>query len=129
VIAFAPSIWVVFGALAVMGLVIGYTNIVALSWLQGRVEPAMIGRVMAITMLMGFGTTPLSYAVAGWLLDVNATAMFTGAAAIVLATTMLALLSGFAARFDAPAPGRDAGAGADGGMVIAIDPEARSDAA
>ncbi|HEY3336350.1 MAG TPA: MFS transporter, partial [Candidatus Limnocylindrales bacterium] len=80
VVGFAPSIWVVFCALAVMGLLIGYTNIVALSWLQRRVDPAMVGRVMAITMLMGFGITPLSFAIAGWLLDVNATAMFAGAA-------------------------------------------------
>ena len=34
VVALAPSIWVVFGALGVMGGLIGYTNIVALSWHQ-----------------------------------------------------------------------------------------------
>ena len=38
----------------------------------------MIGRVMAIVMLMGFGITPLSYALSGALIDVNATALFAG---------------------------------------------------
>ena len=87
-----------------MGLLIGYVNIVALSWLQRRVDPAMIGRVMAITMLMGFGITPLSFAIAGWLLDVNATAMFAGAAAIIIATATFAAVSNFPAWFDDQAP-------------------------
>jgi MFS family permease len=101
-VAFAPSIWIVFGALAVMGLSIGYTNIVALSWLQRRVDPGMVGRVMAIVMLMGFGITPLSYALAGWLLDINATAMFAGAAVIIILTTTFAAASSFPALFDEP---------------------------
>ena len=103
-VALAPSIWVVFAALAVMGLSIGYTNIVALSWLQRRVDPAMVGRVMAIVMLMGFGITPLSYALAGWLLDVNATAMFAGAAVIIIATTLFAAASRFPVLFDESQP-------------------------
>ena len=104
VVALAPSIWVVFGALGVMGGLIGYTNIVALSWLQRRVDPAMIGRVMAIVMLMGFGITPLSYALAGWLLDVNASAMFAGAAVIIILTTAFAAASNFPVIFDATEP-------------------------
>jgi MFS family permease len=103
-VALAPSIWVVFGALGVMGALIGYTNIVALSWLQRRVDPAMVGRVMAIVMLMGFGITPLSYAIAGWLLDVNATAMFAGAAVIIILTTAFAAASNFPVMFDATEP-------------------------
>jgi MFS family permease len=103
-VAFAPSIWVVFAALGLMGALIGYTNIIALSWLQRRVHPAMVGRVMAIVMLMGFGITPLSYALAGWLLDVNATAMFAGAAVIIILTTTFAAASNFPAVFDGQQP-------------------------
>lgn len=108
VVAFAPSIWVVFAALGVMGLSIGYTNIVALSWLQRRVDPGMVGHVMAIVMLMGFGITPLSYALAGWLLDVNATAMFAGAAVIIILTTTFAAVSRFPLLFDGPEPASQA---------------------
>jgi MFS family permease len=111
VVAVAPAIGLVFVALAVMGLAIGYTNIVAVSWLQTRVDPDKIGRVMAIVMLMGFGMTPLSFAVSGWLLDVNPTALFGGAALIVLLTTGFAAASRFAQRFDAAHPHESPAAG------------------
>ncbi|HEY3335387.1 MAG TPA: hypothetical protein VGK16_09165, partial [Candidatus Limnocylindrales bacterium] len=75
---------------------------------QRRVDPAMVGRVMAITMLMGFGITPLSFAIAGWLLDVNATAMFAGAAAIIMVTATFAAVSRFPALFDESSPTPDA---------------------
>jgi MFS family permease len=104
----APWIGLVAVALAVMGLAIGYVNIVALSWLQSRIEPAMIGRVMALAMLMGFGITPLSLALAGWLLDVDATMLFTGAATIIVVVATLAWRSGFAAVFDSPSPAASA---------------------
>ena len=90
--------------LAVMGVAIGYTNIIAISWLQARVDPGMIGRVMALVMLMSFGITPLSIGLAGALVDVNATAMFVGSGALVLLTTVGALAVRFPQLFDAPAP-------------------------
>ena len=90
--------------LAVMGVAIGYTNIIAVSWLQARVDPGMVGRVMALVMLMSFGITPLSIGVAGALVDVNATAMFVGSGALVLLTTVGALAARFPQLFDAPAP-------------------------
>ena len=62
-----------------MGVAIGYANIVAISWIQARVDHAMIGRVMSLVMLMGVGITPLSLAVSGGLIDLNATALFVGA--------------------------------------------------
>jgi MFS family permease len=90
--------------LAVMGVAIGYTNIIAMSWLQARVDPAMVGRVMGLVMLMSFGITPLSIGVAGALVDVNATAMFVGSGVLVLLTTVGALAVRFPELFDAPAP-------------------------
>lgn len=92
---------VVVAALAVMGLAIGYTNVIAISWLQARVEPAMAGRVMSVVMLMGFGITPLSLGIAGALIDLDATAMFTGAGILVLGAAALAVVLGASALFDA----------------------------
>jgi MFS family permease len=89
-------------ALAVMGVAIGYVNVVAISWLQARVEPAMAGRVMSVVMLMGFGITPLSLGLAGALIDLDATAMFTGAGMIVLGATGLAVALGASRLFDGP---------------------------
>jgi MFS family permease len=98
------ALWmpVVVTAMAVMGLAIGYVNVVAISWLQARVEPAMAGRVMSVVMLMGFGITPLSLGLAGALIDLDATAMFTGAGIIVLASAVLAVALGASRLFDGP---------------------------
>lgn len=88
-------------ALFVMGLAIGYTNVVAISWLQARVDPALIGRVMSLVMLMGFGITPLSLGLAGALIDANAVVMFVGAGLAVIGAAVLGMLIGFPAMLDA----------------------------
>lgn len=89
-------------ALAVLGLSIGYTNIVAVSWLQARVAPDMVGRVMSLAMLMGFGITPLSLGIAGWLLDTDANVLFIGSGLLVVLTAAAAAVIRFPAQFDAP---------------------------
>lgn len=91
-------------ALAVMGVCIGYTNIIAVSWLQARVPADMVGRVMSLAMLMGFGITPLSLGLAGALIDLDATALFLASGAIVVLVAGAAVLARFPAAFDAPAP-------------------------
>lgn len=102
VVGLAPSILVAFAAFAVAGLCVGYTNIVAVSWLQARVERAILGRVTGLVMLMGFGISPLSMALAGVLIDVSATALFLGAGALMVVTTLCALALGMVELFDAP---------------------------
>ena len=102
VVGLAPWMPVVVLAMAVMGLAIGYVNVVAISWLQARVAPAMAGRVMSVVMLMGFGITPLSLGLAGALIDLDATAMFTGAGILVLGAAALAVALGASRLFDGP---------------------------
>ncbi|HET7828847.1 MAG TPA: MFS transporter [Candidatus Limnocylindrales bacterium] len=89
-------------ALAVLGVAIGYANIVAISWIQRRVDHAMTGRVMSLVMLMGFGITPLSLALSGLLVDLDATVLFVGAGLLVLATALVAAGAGFVRLFDEP---------------------------
>jgi hypothetical protein len=89
--------------LAVMGLSIGYVNIIAVSWLQARVDPALVGRVMSLVMLMSFGITPLSIGLAGALIDANATALFVGSGLLVLVTVVFAALVHLPALLDGPA--------------------------
>lgn len=101
----APSVLLAAVAFAVGGLCVGYTNIVAISWLQARVELAMLGRVMSLVMLMGFGVSPLSMAVAGAAMDVNATAVFLAAGGLMIATVVASLAVGMVEAFDAPHPG------------------------
>lgn len=101
-------------ALAVMGVCIGYVNILAVSWLQVRVPTDMVGRVMALAMLMGFGITPLSLGLAGWLIDLDATALFLGSGAIVVLVGIAAVLVRYPAAFDAPPPAIPTGQAATG---------------
>jgi hypothetical protein len=75
-----------------MGLGGGFLNVRTIAWLQARVEPSMVGRVMSLVMLGSVGLAPLSYAVAGVLVDVHATLMFIVAGVIVI----VAALAGFA---------------------------------
>ena len=96
-------------AVAVMGVAIGYVNIVAISWMQARVDPALLGRVMSLVMLMSAGITPLSIGLAGALIDLDATALFVGAGALVVATALFAVAIRFPEMLDGPAstaPGR-----------------------
>lgn len=89
-------------ALAVMGVAIGYVNIVAVSWLQARVDGALVGRVMSLVMLMSFGITPLSIGIAGALIDVNATALFVGSGGLILALAVFAAAVGLPALLNTP---------------------------
>ncbi len=89
-------------ALAVMGVAIGYVNIVAVSWLQARVDGALVGRVMSLVMLMSFGITPLSIGIAGALIDVNATALFVGSGGLILALAVFAAAVGLPAMLNTP---------------------------
>ena len=104
VVAVAPVLALAMAALAVMGLMVGFVNIVAISWLQARIAQDMLGRVMSLAMLMGFGITPLSLGVAGALLDVNATLLFVGAGLLVVGVAVAAALSRYPSKFDAPSP-------------------------
>jgi MFS family permease len=98
-----PSFAGVWLSLAAIGVAIGYANIVAISWIQRRVDHAMTGRVMSLVMLMGFGITPLSLALSGLLVDLDATLLFVGAGLLVLATALVAAGAGFVRLFDEPA--------------------------
>lgn len=108
-----PSLPLVAASLAIMGAAIGYTNVVAISWLQARVDGAMIGRVMSLVMLMSFGITPLSLGLSGALIDVDATALFVGSAGLVVLTGLAAFAVRLPALFDA-APAVAAPTGIEG---------------
>ena len=91
-----------------MGMGTGFVNIRLMAWLQSRVDPTLLGRVMSLVMLAGVGLAPISYAVAGALVDVSATALFVGSAAMILVTAAAGLATRAADRIDEPA---DAAAG------------------
>jgi MFS family permease len=86
--------------LALMGLTVGWVNVAAMSWIQARVDPDKLGRVMSLLMLGSFGLAPLSLGLAGAIVDANATLMFAAAGGVLLAAVAAGLLSGAQRRLD-----------------------------
>lgn len=87
----APSVVVAAALIGGMGFGSGLINVAAPSWLQARTDPAYLGRVMSLVSFASLGLAPVSFAVAGALVDVHATVMFAVAGLLVLAAAGYAL--------------------------------------
>ena len=84
-VGLAPNVGVALALLGVMGVLVGMTNVLYISWLQRRVAADLRGRVMSLVMLASVGLAPVSLAAAGALIDLGAaTLMFGVAGSIVL---------------------------------------------
>jgi MFS family permease len=73
--------------LFVMAVAAAATNIHVASWIQGRVDPAVRGRVVSVLMLCAFGLLPISLAGAGFLVAWSLTGMFLVAGGAMLLVT------------------------------------------
>jgi len=76
--------------LAVMGIANGIWSVVGIAWVQRVVASDMRGRAMSVVMLASAGVMPFSYALAGWLADINLTLMFNAAGVIIVAMSLYA---------------------------------------
>ncbi|MFI5261518.1 MAG: MFS transporter [Candidatus Limnocylindrales bacterium] len=99
-VGLAPALWMALLIVVPMGFGAGLINVLAISWMQARVEVAMLGRVMSLTMLAGVGLAPVSLAIAGLLVDIAVVPLFVGAGAVVLVTAVLGVTTGAARRLD-----------------------------
>ena len=88
-LGFVPNVLFAAGTAAVMGVGSGYLGVVLVAWLQERVEPAVRGRVMALVVFAVVALDPVSYALAGALLEVGTTATFAAPGALMLLVTTL----------------------------------------
>jgi hypothetical protein len=79
-------------ALAV-GASASYLGVINVSWLQERAEPELTGRVMSLTVFATMALDPVSFALAGVLVEVNLEATFVGAGALLLMTALLGATS------------------------------------
>jgi MFS family permease len=86
-LGFIGSLGLVAGVLAIMGAAAATTNIHLASWIQGRVDPAVRGRVLSVLMLCAIGLMPLSLAGAGLLAAWSLTGMFVLAGGAMLLVT------------------------------------------
>ena len=67
---------------------------------QARSDPALLGRVMGLVMLGAFGLQPVSFAIAGVLVDAYATPMYLLAGGLILAAVAAAFIGGASAALD-----------------------------
>lgn len=80
--------------LAAVGLLNGFANVLYLALIQGRVAPALLGRVMSLVALAGFGLVPLSQLACGAVAQlIGPRPLFLGAGALLLAGALAGLLS------------------------------------
>ena len=77
-------LWPICGALVLMGISSGLANINIISWVQQRVETAILGRVMSVLMFLSLGLIPVSMAVSGVLAQWNLKWMYLLAASAML---------------------------------------------
>jgi MFS family permease len=85
-----PKFVVIAGLLAVMGLGAGFVNIQFTTWIQLRVERAMLGRVMSVLMFAAIGLIPVSYAISGVVAQWSLPWLFAGGGAILVITSAAA---------------------------------------
>lgn len=88
-LALPAPLWLLCLDAGLLGAVAGFVNVSVLSWLQGRVPGDMLGRVMSVLGLASAGITPLSLAVAGVSAKFGVGALFLGAGALLLLTTIV----------------------------------------
>jgi MFS family permease len=79
-------VWSIAGVLLVMGATAGMVNVHIGAWAMQRIDSAVRGRVASVLMLASFGITPISLAVAGFLVAWNLKFMFLLAGGVMLLT-------------------------------------------
>jgi MFS family permease len=90
VVGFAQNIIVVAAMLALMGVGVGAINVVFGAWMQGRVPPDRLGRVMSVMLFVSLGLTPFSFALAGIGAAVSLTGLFVVSGLTLVAASIVA---------------------------------------
>ncbi len=79
--------------LAVVGCFAGIAQVALMSWIQGRVPQAMMGRTMSVLFFTFLGVGPLSGVIAGFLLKYISLAQLFGGAGLCLSVIALLCLT------------------------------------
>jgi MFS family permease len=92
-IAFVPNLVVAIALATAIGATSSFLGVITISWLQERTEQRLIGRVMSFAMFSAVALDPISFALAGVLVELDLTAVFLAAGALLLLTAVLGALS------------------------------------
>lgn len=76
-----------------IGIAQGYVVILFMTWLQSRTPQTMLGRMMSLLMFAAVGTSPLSLAGAGVIVDHSLTALFVGSGCLTTFVILIAALN------------------------------------
>jgi len=93
IIGLAPSTLIAALASFVMGAANGYNNIMLITWLQKRIESTLTGRIMSLVMFAAVGLNPISTALAGAFIGINATVLLVIAGSLMTILTLSAAFS------------------------------------
>lgn len=89
-------------ALALIGVTAAYGGVLALSWIQERIPPALSGRILGIVMFAVLGLTPVSMTVGGLIVShYSLEALLTLSGCAIASFALLGLLSPRIHRFGA----------------------------
>jgi MFS family permease len=92
ILGVVASLWTLAAVLLIMSAAAGFLNVHIVAWLQQRVDREYRGRTMSVVMFAAVGLAPLSLAFAGFAVQFSVSGMFFGAAALMLAVTIVAAL-------------------------------------
>ncbi|HVD35178.1 MAG TPA: hypothetical protein VNB93_05545 [Rubrobacter sp.] len=92
-IAFVPNLVAAVALATAIGATSSFLGVITISWLPERTEPRLIGRVMSFAIFSAVALDPISFALAGVLAELDLTAMFLAAGALLLLTAALGALS------------------------------------
>lgn len=76
-----------------MGVTNGYVVILFISWLQRNTPPAMLGRMMSLLMFAEAGLLPVSMAITGAVIKLNATSLFVIAGGLMVVIVLLSMMN------------------------------------
>jgi MFS family permease len=101
-LGFPIAQWGIELILGAMGFVSGFINVQLISWIQGRVEPAKMGRVMSLVIFGSVGLGPVSYSISGSFGERHLAAMFVAAGVTMLMVTAVGSLGSAIFQMDQP---------------------------
>ena len=84
-IAFVPNLLTAVVLATAIGATASFLGVITISWLQERAQPGM---VMSLAMFSAVALDPISFALAGLLVQLDLTAMFLAAGTLLLLTAV-----------------------------------------
>jgi hypothetical protein len=92
IMAFVDSTFAAVALAFFIGISLGFSNLLTITWIQRRIPGTLMGRVMSVLMLGSLGLVPISTLIAGIVVTVNLSALLVvggvGMALICLASLL-----------------------------------------